>query len=421
MKIETIFGLFLMLAAPAAAAAKDPPPKGEPFLAADVPFDRQRPELGTGKVYLDLGAPFDKVKPVVLVIADAQQFYVRRGSVAKIQQEIFGPDFNVAGIYGRGTGEEFLAAAAGVSGATDWQKAWGIFESSEWVEDIEALRCELVGPDGKVSLYGQSGGAFLVHQYLAVHGKNVERAITPSALNPILAGELGLKPDRFWQEIGAEDCQLLAAALARFPADRARLVMTLQRQNFFVPADELAAARSGLIRALARGDEKAFEKARSDYQVDQVAEFFDSPAGIPIRVRLFEFVAPAGWLDRLDPGVVYPDLENQRNFAAPLLELWREGKIAGPTWNQRALHSLETEVMVLAGVRDHTVDYRSSIALSSLYPHGQLLLFDDDHQFHALAKDGTLHPLIRAFLAGGAASPGFTGALAATLPRSWRE
>jgi hypothetical protein len=119
--------------------------------------------------------------------------------------------------------------------------------------------------------------------------------------------------------------------------------------------------------------------------------------------------------------VVYPDLENQRNFAAPLLGPWREGRIAGPSWNRRALHSLETEVMVLAGVRDHTVDYRSSIALASLYPRGQLLLFDDDHQFHALAKDGTQHPLIRAFLAGGAASPGFAASLAAAEGRRWRE
>jgi pimeloyl-ACP methyl ester carboxylesterase len=416
MKIGSIKGIVLLLATAAAAAAQNEPPS-----AIEVPLDRQRPELGKGEVYLELGAPFDPAKPVVLVIADAQQFYVRRGAVAKIQNEIFGPGFNVAGVYGRGTGEEFLAAAAGPTGATDWQKAWGIFESSEWVEDIEALRRALVGPEGKVSLYGQSGGAFLVHQYLAAHGKNVERAITPSALNPILVGELGLVPDRFWQEIGPELHAPLVAALARFPNDRARLVMTLQRQNFFVPAAALAGARSELIRALARGDAKVFEKARKDYQVDQVAEFFESPAGIPIRVRLFEFVAPAGWLERLDPSVVYPDLENQRNFALPLLELWRQGMIAGPNWNKRALHSLEAEVMVLAGVHDHTVDYRSSIALSSLYPHGKLLLFDDDHQFHALAKDGTYHPLIRAFLVGGSASQAFAAALSAADPRRWRD
>jgi pimeloyl-ACP methyl ester carboxylesterase len=246
MKSATIFGLLFLLAS---AAPAEPP-----VFTADVPFDRQRPELGNGKVHLELGAPFDPAKPVVLVIADAQQFYVRRGGMAKVQQEIFGPDFNVAGIYGRGTGAEFLAAAAGPSGATDWQKAWGIFESSEWVEDIEALRRALVGPEGKVSLYGQSGGAFLVHQYLAEHGKNVERAITPAALNPFLVGELGLVPDRFWQEIGPGLHAPLAAALSRFPNDRARLVMTLQRQSFFVPADELAAAREELIRALARCD-----------------------------------------------------------------------------------------------------------------------------------------------------------------------
>ena len=77
----------------------------------EVPLDYQKPNLGKASLYFELGAPFDKSKPVGFIIADGQQFYVTRGSIANWLKSIFGADFNVVGIVDRGFSETFTKAA----------------------------------------------------------------------------------------------------------------------------------------------------------------------------------------------------------------------------------------------------------------------------------------------------------------------
>src|SRR5918911_1145782 len=77
----------------------------------EVPLDYKAPEMGRAPLYFEFGASFDPTKPVVFIIADGQQFYVRRGSVAELQHTLFGDAFNVVGIVGRGFTPEFIKAA----------------------------------------------------------------------------------------------------------------------------------------------------------------------------------------------------------------------------------------------------------------------------------------------------------------------
>src|SRR5262245_5110556 len=91
-----------------------------------VPLDRDNPGLGSGSLYFESGAAYDKAKPTVLVIADGQQYFVRKGTVANFQRDLFGDAFNVVGIVTRGTTPEFIRAALGADGQPDWLKAWHI-------------------------------------------------------------------------------------------------------------------------------------------------------------------------------------------------------------------------------------------------------------------------------------------------------
>jgi hypothetical protein len=214
---------------------------------------------------------------------------------------------------------------------------------------------------------------------------------------------------------------MLLDVLARRRDDRAAIITTLQRQNFFVPLDELAAARASLINALAAGDEQRFEEARKEYQVDAVRQLLDSPQGIPTRVRIFELSVPSGEQTLLGGQAVFPDLENQYNIAEPLVRLCEAGKIPRPYFDFAGLHRLDTEVFVLAGRWDHTTDYRSSIALAANYPRHYLFLADDNHTFERLTKSGDSNLLMRAFLGTGLASESFRDALKAAEPLRWTE
>jgi pimeloyl-ACP methyl ester carboxylesterase len=393
----------------------------------EVPLDHGSEESPAIELQFELGAPYDPQKPLVIVVADAQQFYVRRGAVAGLQRDTLGDtdgDFNVAGILGRGVSEPGIAAARDAEGKPVWSEAWRIFNSDQWIEDIDAVRRDLVGESGKILLFGASGGAFLVTQYLSKHGARVERAVTAAPVHPPLIGELGLNTDRFWQEIGAHDPalhDLVRQALEKHAADRDAVVMTLQRQNFFVPPERLDEERAALIHALAESDDERYAKAREEYQVDVVRAFFDSPEGIPIRVRMFELFQPSGALPKLGGDELYPDIENQYNFARPLVELCRSGAIPEPRFDSASLHRLDTEVFLIAGRYDHTVDYRAAIALASMIPRHQLFLAADDHLLGKLKGEGHYAALTHAFLLHGLASPELNAALAAAEPARWRE
>ena len=389
----------------------------------NVPFDYANPAMGNASLYVELGAPFDKTKPTVLVVADGQQFYVRRGSVAKLQQNTFGPDLNVVGIVTRGSTKEFIAKTLDQSGNPDWEQAWRIFKSEQWIQDIESVRRSIVGDRGKVLLYGRSGGAYLVHQYLAKYGQHVARAFTQSAVNPQLNKQLNIPMDTFWEELARQDPNLQAGlrqVLDRFPQERLAILLALQRQHFYLTVDQIAKARSELIQSLAKGETVKYEQARKDYEVDDVLKLSRSPEIIPQNVRVLELLQPSGAFDRIGGPAIYPLLETQREFIKPLLELLDRGKIGLTPFDPQAAHSLTTEVFVLAGRFDEAVDYRTSIALSYLYPHHVLFIADDNHVFAKLTESGASSRLIHTFLRFGIASPQFETALEHSNEFRWQ-
>lgn len=389
-----------------------------------VPLDHRAPAGPSASLRYELGAAFDAAKPTVFVIADAQQFYVRADAMPALQASLFGDGFNVVGIPGRATTPAFLRASQDADGRTDWRAAWRVFNSAQWVEDIEAVRRQLLGEHGKVLLYGRSGGAFLIHQYLALHGEHVERAWTQAPLNPYIAARLGLRSDHFWEEIGAYDPasqELLRQALARAPGERARWLRILQRQNFFVPLARRDEERARLIRAMAAGDTAVIEAAGKAYQVDEVARMMAAPEGVAILVRLYEFEAPFIARARPPDDGIHPDEETFRDQVRPLRRLAEQGLIAPVAFDPAPLHRLDAEVFVLAGRHDHTADYRASIALSALYPQGYLFIADDTHVFEAMDRQGHATRLLRAFLAHGTGSAAYRAVESAAEALRWRE
>ena len=390
----------------------------------NVPVVYEKPALGKAQIALDFGATFNKNLPTVIVIADGQQFYVQPGAMKALQESTFGNAVNVVGIITRGTTPAFINAALTPTGKPDWFKAWMIFNSNEWVQDIESVRKALVGGNGKVYLYGRSGGAYLVHQYLSRYARHVAKAFTQSAVNPWLNAELGIGLDRFWSELGEQDPKLqqeLLKALSINATERLGILTTLQRQHFFVPADQIAAERAILIRKLAAGDTAFYKQARKAYQVDDVAEMARSNDIIPQDVRVLELIGPSGAFERLSDGRIYPLAETQYAAIKPLADLQAAHKIALPIFDFKALHRSETEVFILAGHDDEAVDYRTSIALASEYPVHELFIANDNHVFSQLSSAGASKRIISGFFKYGLSSPQFKKLLTEEKKYRWTE
>lgn len=103
----------------------------------------------------------------------------------------------------------------------------------------------------------------------------------------------------------------------------------------------------------------------------------------------------------MEPNAKESDIEILGMFAAPLLKL-ADVRIRAPAMNLSNLNRVSGSIYLLAGVYDHTADYRSQIALASHFQNLRLLLLTDDHDFLALGKTGLYPALIQAALLEGA-------------------
>lgn len=384
-----------------------------------VPFDHTQPHADRFTLRYALLSPFDAQRQTVFVVADGQQFYVTPQAFGPSVEPIFGDEFNVVGIFGRADAPE-VQERVGAGPAVDWSQAYRLLRAEQWIGDLDAVRRALLGPEGHIGLYGRSGGAFLVHQYMARYGRHVDRVFTQAAVNPFLQARFGLSSDRFWEELSAEDRVRLSKLLASGRYPRRRIANLFQRQNFFVGRSELPAARTALLSDLVDGKADRISAREAEYQIDALAKLAATPRGPAMHVRLFEFFAPVAMGYENPTTTLYPDLEVSAAFAEPLMQLLRKGAIAAPSMDFRALHGLPAEVFLVAGRWDHTCDYRTQIALASCYPISELALLDDDHVFHRLRESGQTAPLVRAVFAGFG-TPAYVAAVKRIQSLRWHE
>lgn len=387
-----------------------------------VPLDHERPEAGRFELRYERALAAAPAAPTVLVVADGQQFYTRPGAAARLQQELFGSGFDVLVPYGRGRESAVKERLTG-SGSTDWALAHQLLKRDQWLADLGQLVRELRLRERPLHLYGRSGGAYLIYEWLVADPQAADRVYVQAAVNPELDVRWGLGADRTWDELSAGDPALsakLMAELDRRPESRATIVRLLQRQNFFVPLEALGSERPALVRAFLDKDERKLAEYRSNYQLDALDALAGTVEGIASAVRLFEFAAPRAD-PRERPDRLFPDIELLFDQAGPLIALARDGKIQSPLRDWSRLSRQQAEVLQVAGRHDHTADYRTQIGLEAAVPKGRLLIFRDDHRLTGLAGSGRQSGLVRAFFTGGSGSQAFMSEVEGLSALLWRE
>jgi len=394
------------------------------FRSITVPVDYEGGVKGTTTVSYELGAKFSQSKPTVFIVADAQQFYVRRGTIASLQASLFDNTFNVVGIIGRNNNDDLKQLVTGEVGTIDWIKAYEVFSWYQYVNDINQVRKKLLGENGHIYLYGQSGGGFLVHQFLSKYGQFVDKAFTGAALNYQLDAETGINHDQFWQEMVSSDSSVVAGVkrlLGKNTVDRAIIAMLFQRQHFFTKPDSLLFERKKLLNVFLTDDTVTINQYRRRYQVDAILNFYSTSEGIPIKVRLFEFIFPLLNNFNIKPDILQPDLENLYFSSLALVNLYKAHKIHPKMLDFKKQHTLPGDIFILAGRWDHTADYRSQIALAFGYPNHILFIANDNHTFEKLKEDGTYKNMILQFLKGETNAANKVDVISKYSTHLWKE
>lgn len=371
------------------------------FQTITVPVDYANPKAGTTTISYELANKFSKNKPTVFIIADAQQFYVRRGAVANLQATLLDTSYNVVGIISRNNNSDLKKLVTDETGNVNWEKAYTTYSWLQYVNDINEVRKKIVGNSGRIYLYGQSGGGFLIHQFLSVYGQFVDKAFTAASVNYFLDDETGINHDKFWDETTKTSilfAEKFKQLIAQNTISREMIAMLFQRQNFFVKPDSLNFERTKLLNTLLANDTTLIKQYQKKYQITDIQKFYASADGIPIKVRLFEFIFPLLKDFEIKNDTLQPDIENLYFSSLPLIEAYNNRRIHPQAMQFTTQYGLKTTVFVLAARWDHTADYRSQIALAYTYPNHILFIVNDNHTFSELKDDGNYQRLIVAFL-----------------------
>lgn len=355
-----------------------------------VPFDHAAPEKGSFPLYFELAAPYDPQKETLFVLSDGQQFFIRPHSMVRVMQKFADSSFNTVGIITRGKECSPINGMVNALGTVDYKKAYTVYSSRQYVEDIELVRQALVGKNGKIMLYGGSGGGLLVYQYLAQYGQFVKRTFTQCAVMPHLEKKLNIEVDHFHTDIAQYDPELpslLQDIMTAHPSRRKKIMHIFQRMNFFLPHREIQKKRADFIREMGRGNLGIIDRLFEKYQCNAVESLMASPEGAAIKVRIFEIFYPLipTMLSKLsDETAFFPEYETMMSYIKPFWDLVNRNEIEGPSdLDESRLKSFSGEVFILAGRFDHTVSWQSQNELSRYFEKKFLFMANDNHMFMA--------------------------------------
>ena len=386
-----------------------------------VPLDHFSPSLGTAEIGYEWAGPYDPARPTVLLVADAQQFYVRPGAARDLQSKLFGAGVNVLALFGRASSSQ-VRNHVRVNGMVDWSRAARLLNVHQWMADLASAADQLELPPTKLALYGRSGGADLTLRFLSAFPQRARRAYVQAAVCHDLAAKWGLDPDRIWADLAARDpatASGLAELLVANPNQRREAILLLQRQNFYESANSLSDARLKLAKTLIRSDSIALADYRSKYQLDSLEKMQKSGESFsPVRLHEFSrsYTDPRG-----APPPFRPDIEAMFYYAEPVTRTLYDAAVGKPVPTLDGLRQSNAEVLILAGRYDHTCDYRTQMGLSGMIPSTELMILQDDHVFARLQKSGLQPALLSAFFQHGLGSPQFRTARAAASKLVWTE
>ncbi len=386
--------------------------EGDPPIKADfhhryvaVPLDHGDPGSGTFPLYYELNGKFSFDKPSVFYVVDSQQYAHDADKLAS--QLRLSDALNLVLIEYRGRKYSPIDLTQ-ADGSIDWEKAYRLTASHQAADDIEAVRRDLFKeePQTKIDLLGQSGGAYLIHEYLSRYPKHALRAFTRTAPNPLIMHMLGNPESRaFVEGLDAIDAELpvkLKAVLAREtvpPIDLQWLLLQLPYRDPDAPA-----LQARIINELYAGNTTTYDQYHAKWHYNMSR--FD-PDGLVRQMG-------AGWLARAiecdgpyllgpPPTHIDPLYVTMRYISGPYLKLIEDKRVPPPEYpTLESFKSVEAEVFYLAGRSDHMSPWPIAVELAKWFPHYAYFIADDTH---SMSEHAACYPLLyNAFLLHGLGS-----------------
>ncbi|MDZ4698820.1 MAG: hypothetical protein SH809_03855 [Rhodothermales bacterium] len=359
------------------------------------PLDHTDPGAGQFVGFYRLSPHFSPKNGVVFVLTDGQQPLVGPGDIPDVlADKVDGLSYIVMGR--RGHDPTLFPEVYHPDGSLDRRAAVNLYGSWQHVEDIERVRQDaarkgLLPADGRIMLYGGSGGGVLVQQFLARYGTQVSRALIEVTGAPDLARTHHLDTYCTFvattQEHAPESLDRLQSVLHEGRFNRASLLFMLQR----IPYDSLnaPAIQRNLIDALAARRSLPYLRRwmSPSSNLPLISTLLSVPSMDAARVRMFELLGE-GLLAYPTPADVR-SLNLMYEWTGPLLADFlddaRAGRLDSPRFDLGQHRSDFTgQVLVIAAARDHVYGTAEGRLLADVYPNARLAIFDDTHRMQRM-------------------------------------
>ena len=352
-----------------------------------LPIDHNDPSKGNFTDFYILSPNFKPEENVIFWLFDNQQEAVgminSSEDFADFENNLGGLSYVLIG--NRGVNPTLFPEVYNKDGSVNYNLAMKLYGSAQQIEDIEAVRQDmknkgLLPPDGKIMLYGGSGGGFLVQQYLDKYGSHVSRALIEFSGAPDLAQQHNVTFASNLYESNP-DAANAYFALSRNET-RPSLAYTMFKLGLHDDKDSQKRVVESQTEKAAFRDKYLYFKnwINPAYNFPLVNFIISIPSEVEVKVRIYELVgADLMEYNPTSPQEVNLMYEWTRIVIADFLKANAEGIISTPHFNlNRSTYT--GEVMVWSGTGDQDFNRQMGQLISDSYPHSQQAIFNDAHK-----------------------------------------
>lgn len=353
-----------------------------------IPLEHGNPDLGNFTAFYLLSPGFSAGEDVIFWLFDNQQERVgminSSADFGYFEESLGGLSYVLIG--NRGVSPTLFPEVFNKDGSANYSLALRLYGSLQQVEDIEAVRQDMqkrgqLPEDGRIMLYGGSGGGVLVQQYLDRYGEHVSRALIEYSSGPDLActhNTTFMKETYLSNESLANSYFSLmqngenTASLA-FMLYKIGLAGNTDLQNQIVNIKSDTFSLEGQRAYIA-----SWLTPANNFPL--VRWMLDSPRELEVKVRMYELIGDD--LEHYHPASaqeVCLGYEWIKVILADFIKAYKDGEIP-VTKIQLNRSGYGGEVMIWSATFDQVFSEQMGHWLHQSYPHARLALFSDTHE-----------------------------------------
>lgn len=352
-----------------------------------LPIDHNDPSKGNFTDFYILSPNFKQGKEVIFWLFDNQQEAVgminSSDDFEYFENNLGGLSYVLIG--NRGVSPTLFPEVYNKNGTVNYNLALKLYGSSQQIEDIETVRQDmqkkgLLPPDGRIMLYGGSGGGFLVQQYLDKYGSHVSRALIEFSGAPDIAQQHNVT---FASNLYEQNPD---AAKVYFVLSQNETRTSLAFTMFKLGLEGDKGSQTRIVESQVEGSKLKdkylyFKKwINPSYNFPLVSFIIGVPSELEVKVRIYELTgADLKKYNPASPQEVNLMYEWTGAILADFLKANADGIISIPHFSLNR-SNYTGEVMVWSGTKDQDFNKQMAKWISDSYSNSQQATFNDAHK-----------------------------------------